>query len=111
MLATCLVNSFGDVISSFNEKGSYFFTFNEPKKATSKSEKETDDRQTVEDISITINGGRDEDYRGYTAKENVWEGQWKVDVITTEELVIGVIHFDIVLGESRADRRVETMRF
>jgi len=74
-------------------------------------DEETEDWQTVEDISYSINGGRDEGYRGYTAKENVMEGQWKVEVITTEELVIGVIHFDIVLGESRADRRVETKRF
>ena len=50
----------------------------------------------VEDLGYEITGGRDEGYRGYTVKNNVKEGSWKVEVITEEELIIGVIKFEIV---------------
>lgn len=50
----------------------------------------------VEDIGFDIEGGRTEGYRGYTYKNNVSLGLWKVEVITDEELVLGVIDFEIV---------------
>ena len=46
-------------------------------------------------ISFDITGGRKEGYRGYSFKNNVDFGEWKVDVITEEELVLGVIRFEI----------------
>ena len=52
--------------------------------------------QTYEDIGYDITGGRDEGFRGYTYKNNVKLGLWKVEVITEEELVIGVIDFEII---------------
>ena len=54
--------------------------------------------ETIEDIGYDINGGRDAGYRGYTFKNNVKEGLWKVEVITEEELVIGVINFEIIIS-------------
>lgn len=57
----------------------------------------TDEWEIVDDIGYVINGGRDEGYRGYTVKNNVKEGSWKVEVITSEELVIGVIDFQIMV--------------
>ncbi|MFC2186800.1 DUF2914 domain-containing protein [Fulvivirgaceae bacterium LMO-SS25] len=56
--------------------------------------------EVVEDIGYAITGGRDDGYRGYTFKNNVKEGLWKVEVITEEELVIGVIDFEIVIDDS-----------
>jgi hypothetical protein len=55
--------------------------------------------EKLEDIGFDITGGRDNGFRGYSYKSNVWPGTWKVEVITAEELVMGVINFDVVLGK------------
>lgn len=47
-------------------------------------------------IAYEVTGGRRGGFRGYTYKENVWPGLWKVDVTTEEGLVLGVIEFEIV---------------
>ncbi|MEM1135926.1 MAG: DUF2914 domain-containing protein [Bacteroidota bacterium] len=56
--------------------------------------------EIIEDIGYDITGGRDEGYRGFTYKNNVKQGTWKVEVITEEELVIGVIDFEIISSSS-----------
>ena len=40
----------------------------------------------------------DDGYRGYTFKRNIHEGQWRVDVITDEGQIIGIVRFDVVMG-------------
>ncbi len=56
--------------------------------------------EIVEDIGYDIAGGRDAGYRGYTFKNNTKPGLWKVEVITEEELIIGIIDFEIVIDAS-----------
>ncbi len=56
--------------------------------------------EIMEDIGYDITGGRDAGYRGYTYKNNVKPGRWKVEVITEEALVIGVIDFEIIISSS-----------
>jgi hypothetical protein len=56
---------------------------------------ETEKWEVTDDISFEVTGGRDLGFRGYTHKSNLKEGQWKVDVITEEELVLGVVDFVI----------------
>lgn len=56
--------------------------------------------EIMEDIGYEITGGRDAGYRGYTFKNNVKQGLWKVEVITEEELVIGVVDFEIIIDSS-----------
>jgi len=60
----------------------------------------TNEWEIVEDISFDITGGRDDGYRGYTFKNNVKQGLWKVEVITEEELILGVINFEIIISTS-----------
>jgi hypothetical protein len=55
--------------------------------------------EIIDNIGYDINGGRDGGYRGYTFKNNVKPGFWKVEVITEEELVIGVIDFEIIISD------------
>src|SRR5690606_378830 len=55
---------------------------------------------TVDDIEYQITGGRNDGYRGYTYKSNVREGEWEVEVLTKEELILGVIEFEIVFNPS-----------
>lgn len=62
---------------------------------------QTEEWEIVEDIGYDITGGRGNGYRGYTFKNNTKEGLWKVEVITKEELIIGVIDFEIVTSTSR----------
>jgi len=66
----------------------------------------TDTWKVTEDIGFKVTGGRDLGFRGYTYKENIWPGQWKVEVITEEELVIGVLHFDIKTAATAEDRQL-----
>lgn len=51
--------------------------------------------QVVEEIGYKITGGRSDGYRGYTYKNNIWDGSWKVEVVTKEDLVLGVVDFTI----------------
>ncbi len=56
--------------------------------------------EVVDNIGYHITGGRDEGYRGYTFKNNVKNGMWKVEVITEEGLILGVVDFEIIIGTS-----------
>lgn len=65
----------------------------------------------IEDIKYEIMGGRDGGYRGYTYKSYVKEGDWKVEVLTEEELVLGVIEFEIQRNENMDPHRLVSKRF
>lgn len=67
----------------------------------------TQEWETTDKISYQITGGRDGGYRGYTYKTNVKKGLWRVDVITEEELILGIIKFNIAEGP---EYRVNTVR-
>lgn len=56
---------------------------------------ETGKWEVTDDIGFKVTGGRDRGFRGYTYKSNLREGQWEVEVITEEELVLGVVDFVI----------------
>ncbi|MEB8327987.1 DUF2914 domain-containing protein [Flavobacteriaceae bacterium KMM 6897] len=71
----------------------------------------TKEWEIVEDIGYEITGGRDGGYRGYTFKNNVKPGLWKVEVITEEELVLGVIDFEIIINPSLQPKRVVQRKF
>ncbi len=51
--------------------------------------------QTASTIEFPIVGGRASGYRGYTMKKNVWDGAWRVRIITEREQVIGTTYFTI----------------
>ncbi len=55
--------------------------------------------QTISTIDFAIIGGRSNGYRGYTQKENVWPGLWRVQVITERGQVVGTTTFTIVDAE------------
>lgn len=47
-------------------------------------------------VGFPVSGGRSEGYRGYTKKENVFPGRWRVDVITEKGQLLGRKSFRIV---------------
>jgi len=57
-------------------------------------------------IGYEITGGRDEGYRGFTFKRNVNEGLWRVDVITDEGQILGIINFEVRTVSADEDFRV-----
>lgn len=54
---------------------------------------------TSSNISFPITGGRDEGYRGYSFKESVFSGKWRVDVMTSRGQIVGRINFTVVSAE------------
>lgn len=67
--------------------------------------------EVVDDISYRITGGRDEGFRGYTYKENIKPGFWRVDVVTKENLVLGIIDFEIIMDTNKQPKRIVEKRF
>ncbi|MCB9809022.1 DUF2914 domain-containing protein [Candidatus Nomurabacteria bacterium] len=47
-------------------------------------------------IPITIVGGRDGGYRGFSTKSNVWPGRWRVRFLTKRDQELGQLRFRIV---------------
>lgn len=73
--------------------------------------KHTEEWEHVEDIGYNITGGRDGGYRGYTYKSNLKEGDWRVEVLTEEELVLGIIDFEIIMSETLKPQRIIRKKF
>ncbi|TRZ46227.1 DUF2914 domain-containing protein [Robertkochia solimangrovi] len=70
----------------------------------------TGEWEVLDEISFDITGGRDHGYRGYTLKNNVRTGKWKVDVLTDDELILGSIKFEIILDPSKQPKRLTTRK-
>lgn len=58
--------------------------------------KEGGEWKTTNEVTFPITGGRSEGYRGYSLKENILPGEWRVSVETEDNLVIGRVRFDVV---------------
>ena len=54
---------------------------------------------TTDRIPIAISGGREEGYRGYTVKQKMLAGEWRVDVETEEGKLIRRVPFTVEVGE------------
>jgi hypothetical protein len=53
------------------------------------------DFSTTDRIALAIAGGREGGYRGYTIKQRVMPGDWRVDVETPEGRIIGRVSFRV----------------
>ncbi len=51
-------------------------------------------------LGFELTGGRKEGFRGYTFKKNVQPGDWRVDVRTDEDQILGRINFKIIAADS-----------
>jgi hypothetical protein len=70
----------------------------------SKSEWLTTDKRGYE-----LHGGREGGYRGYTMKKNIKPGEWRINIITDDDLLLGTIHFDII-SDNRSERTWEIIK-
>ncbi|QOD62199.1 DUF2914 domain-containing protein [Polaribacter haliotis] len=72
---------------------------------------ETKEWKTLDKIGFEIVGGRDSGYRGYSYKNNVIDGEWKVEVVTEENLVLGVVDFNINVNDTKSKPHIVTRIF
>ncbi len=63
----------------------------------------TDRWESRSDVRFTIHGGRDGGFRGYSQKQNVEEGAWRVNVLTEHGQIIGRIRFTLVFSQAPLD--------
>ena len=71
----------------------------------------TEEWEKIDDINFEVIGGRDEGFRGFTYKSNVMAGKWKVEVVTEEGLVLGIIPFTVVQDSAAVPERMTTKVF
>lgn len=57
----------------------------------------------ITEVPITISGGRDDGYRGYSQKSNITKGLWRVDVTNTKGQIIGRLKFNAVPATEKID--------
>ncbi|MCW9707405.1 DUF2914 domain-containing protein [Fodinibius salsisoli] len=67
--------------------------------------------QTSDVIAYEIVGGRRGGYRGFTYKTNATPGKWRVNVTTSEGLVLGELNFKIVADSSFDRSQLITKQF
>lgn len=51
---------------------------------------------TSDKMGYELRGGREGGYRGYTLKKNISPGDWRINIITEEDLLLGTINFEII---------------
>jgi hypothetical protein len=66
-----------------------------------------DEWTTTSVVPIRISGGRQTGYRGYTFKQNVVPGRWRVTAEAESGAAIGIITFTVVPGQAA---RMKTVR-
>ncbi len=71
----------------------------------------TDRWEVTDTIRYEITGGRDDGYRGFTFKQNMREGRWRVDVVTIEGHIIGIVDFELEFNSDREQKRMVTRAF
>ncbi len=58
---------------------------------------------TKDTINLKVVGGRDGGFRTYSVKYSVLPGQWRVNVLTENGLVIGRVRFNVVEVDNKAN--------
>jgi hypothetical protein len=67
--------------------------------------------KTSDNIVYEVVGGRKGGFRGYTFKENIDTGKWRVNVTTKEGLVLGKLDFTIIPDSSFDKSQLTTVQF
>lgn len=62
---------------------------------------------TTDNLGYQIFGGRDGGYRGYSYKSGVFEGDWRVDIITERGQLLGRMKFQIVEVDTAPELKLD----
>jgi hypothetical protein len=60
-------------------------------------------------ITFPIIGGRDAGFRGFSKKEIIWGGKWRVDIKTTRGQIVGRVRFNIEETPSNFNLRTRSL--
>ena len=60
-------------------------------------------------IGFTLNGGREAGFRGYTYKQNLQAGEWRVTVETEDARTLSTDHFTLVIESADIKRKVRAI--
>jgi hypothetical protein len=60
--------------------------------------------KSTDAIPVSVHGGRQEGYRGYTHKSHYEAGNWQVRIETSDEREIGRIYFEVLKSETPGER-------
>ena len=63
----------------------------------------------TDQFNYKIFGGRGAGYRGYSVKQSITPGKWRVDVVTERDQIIGRITFRVVPGAPERELKTETL--
>jgi hypothetical protein len=63
--------------------------------------------QTTSRIGFGLAGGRDNGFRGFTYKQNVQAGKWKVSVETENGRTVAIHQFKVVAGQAEPDSLIQ----
>ncbi|MDP3996497.1 MAG: DUF2914 domain-containing protein [bacterium] len=66
-------------------------------------DEQTKEWKSVNKIKFPIVGGRDGGYRGYSYKQNIFAGRWRVDIETLRGALIGRVKFQVVESDERPE--------
>ena len=64
---------------------------------------------SVSKVDFNIIGGRGNGYRGFSKKENIFPGKWRVDIKTERNQVIGRVRFNVSGGEAPFPLETKTL--
>jgi len=62
-------------------------------------------------INYEITGGRDGGFRGHTYKSGVTEGRWRVEVVTENNRIVGIVNFEVIAVSDQSAASMITTLF
>lgn len=65
---------------------------------------------TQERLSYSLQGGREGGYRGYSYKTTIWAGEWRIEITTEEDILLGELDFDVVWAQDDRERNMMTIQ-
>jgi hypothetical protein len=63
-----------------------------------------------EKLSYTLQGGREGGYRGFSYKSTIWPGEWRIEITTEEDILLGELDFKVVWAQDESERKMLTIQ-